>query len=125
MNKICGGCYYFNASELTEIGYCDKHCVRLHEKFNMKCISYVEKAPKEDMVNDLIEYFSKEIDVKYNEYIIWFSNDDNIKIRIKQDINRPNNHDDYELISEYISNNYKPMPYEIIELDVLEEVVIK
>jgi len=125
MNKICGGCYYFNASESTEVGYCEKHGVRLHEKINMNCISYVEKAPREDMVNELIEYFSKEIDIKYNEYVIWFSNEDNIKIKIRQDINRANNPEDYELISEYISNNYKPMPYEIIELDTLEEVVIK
>lgn len=59
-----------------------------------------------------------------NKYVVWFANNDNIEINIEQK-DRPNNPDDYELISEYILNNYGCVVYEIIELDVLEKVLIK
>lgn len=59
-----------------------------------------------------------------NKYVVWFANNDNIEINIEQK-DRPNNPDDYELISEYILNNYGCVAYEIIELDVLEKVLIK
>lgn len=59
-----------------------------------------------------------------NKYVVWFANNDNIEINIEQK-DRPNNPDDYELISEYIINNYGCVVYEIIELDVLEKVLIK
>lgn len=59
MSSFCRGCYYFDASELTEIGYCNKHCIKLHEKTIKDCISYVEVKPKEDVIDKLIESFSK------------------------------------------------------------------
>lgn len=59
-----------------------------------------------------------------NEYVIWFANNDHMKISIEQK-DRPNNPDDYDLISEYIVNNYGCVVYEIIELDGLEKILIK
>ncbi|MCR1953812.1 hypothetical protein NSA24_03050 [Clostridioides mangenotii] len=58
-----------------------------------------------------------------NEYVIWFANNDSIKIRIEQR-DRPNNLDDYDLISEYILNNYGHVVYEIIELKTIEKILI-
>ena len=60
-------------------------------------------------------------DENYNEYIVWFSNDDNIKIKIKQE---PNKVDDYELILDYISKNHEPMANEIIEINKLKCIVL-
>jgi len=59
-----------------------------------------------------------------NEYVIWFANNDNINISIEQK-DRPNGQDDYDLIGEYIHNNYGCVVYEIIELDGLEKILIK
>lgn len=86
----------------------------------MKYNCFVDKNRFENLLNELHE----DIGVKYNEYVVWFSNEDSIKLRIKQDINRPNNSEDYELIVKYISENYKPMPYEIIEIDAIECIKI-
>lgn len=72
-------------------------------------------------INELINEIES---IKIKEYVIWFSNDDNIRINIRQDTNRPNNPDDYELISEYVFNNYGHVVYEIIELDTLENISI-
>lgn len=59
------------------------------------------------------------------QYIIIFNEHtvlDNIIISVKQDINRPNNPTDDEIIAEYIYNNYEHINYEINELDTLEEI---
>lgn len=61
-------------------------------------------------------------DNKVNEYVVWFDNYDSIKISIKEDINRPNYTDDYQLIVDYIERTYGTQVYEIMELDVLEKV---
>ena len=56
--------------------------------------------------------------VKYNTYLIVFNDfcEDEIRLRIKQDINRPNNPDDDDLIREYILNNYGHTGYTSIEI---------
>lgn len=66
----------------------------------------------------------KETKKDKNSYVIWFANNDNIKLHIHQDVNRPNNPDDYEIISEYISNNYGAVVYEIIEIDTIDKINI-
>lgn len=65
---------------------------------------------------------------KINKYIIIFNRefsiDEDIILYIKQDLNRPNNPTDDELIEEYIENNYGHTDYEAEELDMLEEEII-
>lgn len=75
-------------------------------------------------INNLIDELSKKINEKYNVYIIHFKTEDSIKIKVKQDINRPNNPDDFELIYNYIINNYGDIFFEIIEIDTIETVLI-
>lgn len=43
---------------------------------------------------------------RLNEYLIIMNDYDDFIIRIKQDVNRPNNPDDNELIKEYMDNRY-------------------
>lgn len=76
--------------------------------------------------NDLIDVLYEESNAKYNTYLIVFNDffEDEIKIRIKQDINRPNNPDDEDLISEYIMNNYGYKAFSSIPIDDLETVNI-
>lgn len=76
--------------------------------------------------NDLIDVLYEESNAKYNTYLIVFNDfsEDEIKIRIKQDINRPNNPDDEDLISEYIINNYGYKAFIWIPIDDLEAVNI-
>lgn len=64
-------------------------------------------------------------DEKFNEYVIVFAGHeglDEIRISVKEDINRPNNPDDIDIISEYISNNYGSRDYEVIAIDMIEKV---
>lgn len=65
---------------------------------------------------------------KINKYIVIFdreiSTDDDIILYIKQDVNRPNNPTDDEIIQEYIYNNYGHCNYEAEALDSLEEEII-
>lgn len=51
-----------------------------------------------------------------NNYLIVMRDYDNFIINIKQDINRPNNPDDYELIEEYMRDNFLGVNHEIINL---------
>ena len=59
-----------------------------------------------------------------NQYLLVFANEDSIQLNIIQDINRPNQPDDYELIAEYVENNYGAKVYEIVELDAIEKITI-
>lgn len=124
MNKICKNCYHFEGSELTELGFCCKYSARMHELTCMNKDCYLERKIGEEKVDNLVEDLLKFTNTKVNEYVIWFSNNDNIKISINQNICRPNNLDDYALISEYIQNNYGKVVYEIIELKDLKNVII-
>ena len=58
----------------------------------------------------------------YKTYDI--DDEDEIKIRVKHDINRPNNPDDEELISEYIMDNYGYKGFEMIPIDEMETIDI-
>ena len=80
----------------------------------------IQRKDREKKANKLID----DINTRINEYVIWFSNNDNIKININQNVSRPDNVDDYTLISEYIQNNYGSVVYEIIELKDLKKVSI-
>lgn len=74
----------------------------------------------------LVDTLHEEANTKYNTYLIVFHDwdEDEIKIRVKQDINRPNNPDDEELISEYVMDNYGYKGFEMIPIDKMETVDI-
>lgn len=57
---------------------------------------------------------------KYNRYLITGSRFDEFIINIKQDVNRPNNPEDYDLIEDYMRNNYLGEKFNAIDLDYLE-----
>lgn len=59
---------------------------------------------------------------KINKYIVMFSDEDSIRIHIDQNINRPNNPTDDEIIREYILNNYGEKEYEIIDLKGIKQI---
>lgn len=66
--------------------------------------------------------------VEIKKYIIIFDREyslhDDIILAIKQDVNRPNNPTDDKIIRDYIYNNYGATPYDLEELDSLEEISI-
>ncbi|WP_317327349.1 hypothetical protein [Turicibacter sanguinis] len=77
-------------------------------------------------VDELVNILYEEANTKYNTYLIVFHDwdEDEIKIRVKQDINRPNAPDDEELISEYIMDNYGYKGFEMIPIDEMETIDI-
>lgn len=77
-------------------------------------------------VDELVNILHEEANTKYNTYLIVFHDwdEDEIKIRVKQDINRPNNPDDEELVSEYVMNNYGYKGFEMIPIDEMETIDI-
>lgn len=58
--------------------------------------------------------------MEQNKYVLVVNNEDPIQININQDINRPNQPDDYELIADYVENNYGMKQYEVVDLSSLE-----
>lgn len=65
--------------------------------------------------------------VKVKNYVVVFDGQeglDTIRVAIKQGLDRPNNADDIEVIKEYVLNEYGYKDYEIIELDLMEEVIL-
>lgn len=63
--------------------------------------------------------------IPQHKYVIVFADEDSIQLSIDQDINRPNNPDDYQIIAEYVQDNYGCKSYEIVELDNIENIRIK
>lgn len=55
-----------------------------------------------------------------NRYLITGSRFDEFIINIKQDVNRPNNPEDNDLIVDYMRNNHLGDTYSTIDLDYLE-----
>ena len=81
---------------------------------------------------------SKDLDVKLDEiyrdvmipqsrYLITFEDDmkEAIVLNIDENINRPNNPDDDEIIAEYVEYNYGGTGYEAIRIDDLKSFRIK
>lgn len=62
---------------------------------------------------------------KARSYVIVLADEDSIQINIEsENINKPNNPDDYDIIVEYIHNNYGHKSYEIVALDDIKHVTI-
>ena len=57
---------------------------------------------------------------KIKKYLIIMDNHDDFVLSIKQDINRPNNPDNDELIMRYMDNNYYSCEYRAIDLDYMD-----
>lgn len=57
---------------------------------------------------------------KIKRFLIIMNDYDEFIISIKQDINRPNNPNNDQLIEEYMSNNYHGHSYKVIDLDKIE-----
>jgi NADPH-dependent 7-cyano-7-deazaguanine reductase QueF len=77
----------------------------------------------------MINKIKGEIEMKeIKKYIIIFDREyslhDDIILSIKQDINRSNNPTDDKIIRDYIYYNYGTTPYDVEELDSLEEISI-
>ena len=99
---------------------CDERCV--FDKFNIQCS---HQLIMNEEVEKIIDKINKSIDEKFNEYVVIFAGHeglDEIRISVKEDVNRPNNPDDIDIISEYISNNYGSRDYEVIAIDMIEKV---
>ena len=62
--------------------------------------------------------------MKQNKYVLVFATEDSIQLNVNQNINRPNQPDDYELIAEYAEDNYGAKVYEIVALDDIEKITI-
>ncbi len=57
---------------------------------------------------------------KYSRYLITGNRFDEFIMNIKQGVNRPNNPEVYDLIEDYMSNNYLGEAFSAIDLDYLE-----
>ena len=121
-SKICRGCFFFHGSELTEMGFCSKYDSDFHENSYMNNNCFLDKKEGEKLSKEVIDNLFKEASIEVNKYIIRFDTEDSIEISIKQDINRPNNPEDFELIEKYIKDNYGNVSYEIIDLDTIKRV---
>lgn len=85
------------------------------------CNTYSPSSEIEKLIEEICN------DDKYNDYaIIFYKHEgiDDFKISVKEDINRPNNQEDYEVIEEYILNNFGYRDYDIIAIDLLNTVVL-
>lgn len=58
--------------------------------------------------------------MEVNKYLIVSRDVDNFVVSVKQDVNRPNNPDDYEIIMNYMRENYMGSNYEIVDLRDIE-----
>lgn len=67
-----------------------------------------------DVVDTDIDKLLDELDDIHTYYIV-MADYDTFIISIKQDINRPNNPSDDEVIAEYMTNNYDGHSYEVID----------
>lgn len=73
----------------------------------------------------IFDVLLEEANTEYNTYLVVFDkweDEDEIKIRIKQDVNRPNNPDDDEIIEDYIMNNYGYKLYTVIPIDDMDVI---
>lgn len=61
-------------------------------------------------------------EVKSNSYLIITKFCDDFILEIEQDINRPNNPDDVQLIREYMMNNYGNYDFQYMNLDELNQM---
>ena len=57
---------------------------------------------------------------KIKRYLIIMADYDDFILLIKQDINRPNNPNDDELIEQYMNDNYNSCKYRTIDLDFMD-----
>ncbi|MCC0645406.1 hypothetical protein KGF41_14160 [Clostridioides sp. ZZV14-6150] len=117
----CKDCFYFEKNNTEESGICNKKEKEVY-KGNRKCELYENKKWKSMTTDEFWIEMEKWTNEKVNRYIIYFSEHDSIQIDIVQDINRPNNPTDDEIIEEYIENNYGYVKYEIINFDTMEQV---
>lgn len=119
-NKRCIDCYHCDDVAVVGNGKCSKYnksILKLGSPMKDNC--FVDKNKVENLLNELY----KDVGVKYNEYVIWFASNDNIRLRIKHDDDKYIS-EDYVMIGEYIEDNYGSVVYEIIELDGIETIKI-
>lgn len=57
---------------------------------------------------------------KIKKFLIVMNDYDDFILELKQDINRPNNPDDDELVSEYMNDNHYGHSYKVIDLHDIE-----
>ena len=96
-----------------------------NEKLKHKINYLNEKIVQKDIqVEKWKEKYKKCRDEFEHKYLIIITDDniDNFILSIKQDINRPNNPTDNEIIKQYIENNYWNHDCEIIELSNIEDI---
>lgn len=117
----CKDCFYFEKNKIEESGICNKKEKEVYKE-NRKCEFYESKKWKSMNIDEFWIEMERWTNEKVNRYIIYFSEHDSIQIDIVQDINRPNNPTDDEVIEEYVENNYGYVKYEVIDLSTVENV---
>lgn len=108
-------------NKIEESGICNKKEKEVYKE-NRKCEFYESKKWKSMNIDEFWIEMERWTNEKVNRYIIYFSEHDSIQIDIVQDINRPNNPTDDEVIEEYVENNYGYVKYEVIDLGTVENV---
>jgi hypothetical protein len=101
----------FRMEKLITISY-DEY-LDLEKRANENCENKTISIGLADTDID-IDKLLKKLDDIHTYYII-MADYDTFIISIKQDINRPNNPSDDEIIAEYMTNNYDGHSYEVID----------
>lgn len=105
---------------------CLKSLNNVEQKF-YKEISQEDKEQLDKLIEIIMDNKTITNDSTTNDYCIAFSDNeslDSFMIKVKQ-VDRPNGADDFDVIQEYILNNYGYKDYEIIELDTIEKVILQ
>lgn len=130
-HNLCISCWFFHGNELTELGYCSKHNNKTHALSDMNssfgCYASRQERGQEfkEFIDELDNMDEDVVSYEFKDYIINFEEHESIKLRIKQDVNRPNNPEDDSLIEEYVTNNYAlGTEFTVIELDRIKTITI-
>ncbi|HFL3653911.1 TPA: hypothetical protein ACG3P3_001635 [Clostridioides difficile] len=119
--SMCNECFFFKGSTSTEIGKCYKKEIELHEK-TTTCVFYRDRKQVKISLDLYIDTLKNWTNGKTKSYVVFFDEWESIQLDIVQDFNRPNNPTDYDIIVEYVKDNFLTSGYDIIELDTIEKI---
>ncbi|MDM9944036.1 hypothetical protein [Clostridioides difficile] len=119
--SICNECFFFKGSKSTKIGKCYKKEIELHEK-TTTCVFYRDRKQVKISLDLYIDTLKNWINGKTKSYVVFFDEWESIQLDIVQGFSRPNNPTDYDIIVEYVKDNFLTSGYDIIELDTIEKI---
>jgi hypothetical protein len=70
-----------------------------------------------EIINDIMNDKNIELEGTYKKYFIVMNDYDTFILKIYDNVNRPNNMDNDDVIKEYMTNNYYGHSYEVIEIN--------